>query len=136
MPLLGVDGGFYSEFSLAMDSTGLLTGVYEYYDRWDEGAKEFLDINLLYFAGHVGLDSVALINGGWPDSDQHLKGRLKFFRAGDRGEFEINLDNEPNGYNDVSFRKGVVRALDIPKKWIEVRIVKVSKAHLFDQPDS
>lgn len=134
--LSGIDGGFYREFSLSIDSSGQITGVYEYYDHWDEKAKEFLDINLLYIAGHIGQDSVAQINGSWPDSDQHLKGRLRFFRTEGRNEIEINFDKEPNGYNDVSFRKGVIRVLEIPKKWIEVRIVKTSKAHLFNQPDS
>src|SRR6187455_3210567 len=48
-----LSSGRYGETSLAIDSSNNITGVYEYYDGWNDGYKEYMQICKFYFSGKL-----------------------------------------------------------------------------------
>ena len=59
--------GVYKDISIAIDSSNhLVTGVYEYYDKWDDHYKEFLDVNVFFFTGAITGGDVVSIRASWP----------------------------------------------------------------------
>ncbi|MDI3319191.1 hypothetical protein [Pinibacter soli] len=130
--------GSYGDISLAFGKDNVLTGVYEYYDNWDENSKEYANINVFYFYGEKSGDSVFVIHAGWPGNDQSLSGKLVYGNVAPNPYIKVILNDQPNGYNDVDFTDsaGVKTSLTKSKKWIEVRLVKSVKARVYNSADS
>jgi hypothetical protein len=128
--------GVYGDVSISFDSgRNLVTGVYEYYDKWNPKYKDFTDINVFYFFGQFEGDSIVKIKAGWPGISQRLFGKIIF---SGNSSIRISLNDQPYGYNAVNFRKldGVEFNFSYKKDWKEIRMVKNQRAHLFDLPDS
>src|SRR6266536_3022048 len=134
-----IASGIYQDISLAYDSIGkTITGVYQYYDNWDENYKEYLDVNVFYFFGVVNYNVIINVKGAWPTNNQQINGKLFFHQRKDSNYIKLFLDKQPLGYNNVDFTKndGVLMNIDNPKKWIQVRIIKSPVARLYSLPDS
>jgi hypothetical protein len=131
--------GIYQDISLAYDSSSkIVTGVYQYYDNWDEKYKEYLNVNVFYFFGIVNQNKTINIKGAWPTNKQQLNGKLSNNQNNDSIFIGLHLDQQPLGYNDVDFtnNNGALMNLESLKKWIQIRIVKSPVAGLFNSPDS
>lgn len=128
--------GRYSEISIAMDSNNSVTGVYEYYDNWDEKFKEYTEQNVFYFEGKLE-DNVILVKTAWPTSEQRLLGKIKVTEKGNTKFLNLVLNNAPNGYaaEDLTREGGFIKKLDQKKDWIQVRLVKSSRSRLYNAPD-
>lgn len=136
--IIKVVAGRYNEMSIAIDSIDNVTGVYEYYDLWDETHKEYMQICRFYFSGHYKKgDSSIDINTSWPGTDQKLKGKLKLNRTG-TPRIGLFLNDMPNGYSAVDFtdENAYSRKLEEKKAWTQIRLIKSAKAKLYDAPDS
>ncbi len=88
-----VIAGLYKNVSLAYDpGKKAVSGVYEYYDRWDDQQKEYMNINVFYFFVHYGLTDTLVIKSGWPDDKQLVNGKIIFPDKGDSNYIEVFLD--------------------------------------------
>lgn len=123
--------GRYENISVAIDSSGLLTGVYEYYNAWDSHFKEYMQINVFYFTGMLQ-GNRAKIETAWPTSDQRIDGVIEF------GEdtLKLILKEMPDGYASDAFTEGVVKRLTSSHDWSQIGIVKSPKVYLLNEPDS
>jgi hypothetical protein len=130
----GISGiyGMYNEISLAIDNH-TITGTYQYYDKWNEKLKEFIDINVFYFQGSFVSDSMAIITAGWPGV-QKLTGKLIFSKD---SSVTIFLSEQPYGYNDVDFssKRGVTKGIRKTMPWHKIVLLS-DKTRFFNAPDS
>lgn len=90
-----LSSGRFGDVSLA-NYGDTVTGIYEYYDKWDEKTKSYLDLNLIYFFG-LFKNNNTLIQAGWPGNPIST-GELKF-----SDQFTIKLKDQPDGYAAVDF---------------------------------
>jgi len=129
--------GNYQDISLAVGTNKTLTGVYEYRENWSEKYKSYINENVFYFFGKIINDSTSEINASWPTTHQSLKGKIITRKNEDKTWIEVSLNAQPLGYNDVDFTSspGVLKQLDSPKHWIEIRVVKSERAKIFNLPD-
>lgn len=119
--------GKYGNVSIAVTGD-TVTGVYEYYDKWDETAKQFLDINVFYFYGRLSNGQFP-IKAGWPGDDL-LSGSITYENG-----IKLRLEDQPNGYAAVDFvGAGYKSANTSIKNWIGIGVVKSEKSYLFKQP--
>jgi hypothetical protein len=123
--------GKYNDVSLAVNIDSV-TGVYQYYDKWNQKQKEFTDINVFYFSGNFVCDSVAIIKAGW--AGQSMTGKIVFSAD---SSITMFLSDQPDGYNAVDFasRKGVNMGLKKKMPWLRIEIID-EKQRLFNAPDS
>lgn len=129
--------GRYGEMSIAIDSNNNLTGVYEYYDVWDDKFKEYTQICKLYFSGHYSENQNYIdIKAYWPGTKQKLIGKIKIIQDS-ISKIGMFLNDAPNCYADVDFTKENTysRKLDDKKNWIQVRLIKSDKAKFYNSPD-
>ena len=127
--------GEYSDIHIAIDSNKNISGVYEYYDAWDNKIKEFRDINLFYFVGRLEGNQADIITS-WPKSDQIIKGKIIFIDSIGCNFVKVILANEPEGYAAVDFTDGsycVKQSLQAP--WKEIKLIKSNKAVFYSEPD-
>ena len=126
---LAQKSGVYGDVSIALDFD-TISGVYEYYDKWDEASKQFMDVNVFYFFGIINNDS-ALIKAAWPGNDL-ITGVYTF-----EDSIKILLKDQPYGYAAFDFtRKGYSSKLTRKTDWKQVRIVNASKSYLHKMPDA
>jgi hypothetical protein len=125
--------GRYGDLSVAVDSLSQITGVYEFYNAWDDQYKEYMQINVFYFNGKLN-GNIASIKTAWPTSEQKLSGKLTV----KDDSVKLLLNEMPDGYAAIDFTKGdgFSHKITEPQKWKQIRVVKVSKAKLFNSPDS
>ncbi len=123
--------GRYGDLSVAVDTLNNVTGVYEFYNAWDEQYKEYMQVNVFYFAG-VLKGNIVDIKTAWPTSEQRLSGKLLISNDSVR----LSLNEMPDGYASVDFVKGFSNKISEPKYWKQIRIVKLPKVRLFNSPDS
>jgi hypothetical protein len=130
--------GKYSEVSIAVDKDLTVTGVYEFYNAWDNKLKEYTQICTFYFHGHYNKgDSSVAIQWGWPDEEKQLAGRLNINDQSEKLKIGIILSRTPDCYALYNFRTDWHdRKLDTIKNWIQIRIVKADKAKLYESSDS
>jgi len=131
--------GIYEDISLAHDTiTKTVTGVYQYYDNWNEHFREYLDVNVFYFSGKEVESDTINVKAFWPDNDEKIQGRLIIGTKHDSGYLQLHLNKQPLGYNDVDFTKasGVLMKFEKPRKWFEIRIIKSAIAKIYSLPDS
>lgn len=123
--------GRYGELSIALDTNSRITGVYEFYENWDERYKEYLQVNTFYFTGNL-IKRKAKIKTAWPLSDQTIEGEIEFFND----SLRLRLYEIPDGYASLDFKKGFTRKIEQKRKWTQIRLVKSPKAYLFNSPDA
>jgi len=116
---------------------GVLTGVYQYYDKWDNNYKEYKDISTFYISGTSSNGINFDINTGWPGENNLIKGTLTFL--GNYNKLTIVLADQPPGYAALDFtEKGIQNTFPLKREinfsW--VRIVKTAKAALYAHSDS
>lgn len=120
--------GTYGDLSVAVNNN-LITGIYEYYDKWDESYKEFSNINVFYFSGEL-INNKVIITGGMPGID-NFSGILQV--NPDSSIVRIILDNQPSGYANLDFEEnGYSSMLTEEKTWKEIRIVKSERAYFYN----
>jgi|SRR5215204_215514 len=108
-----------------------LTGVFQYYDRWDSKEKQYRDINVFYFFGKKENNDKINIVAGFPD-DFLLNGSIKI---GDT--IEVFLNDQPNGYAAYDFSEEGYKCGQITEKmWLKLGIVKNEKVYFYDSFDS
>lgn len=123
--------GRYGDLSIAVDTFKNVTGVYEFYNAWDDQYKEYMQINVFYFSGVLKGNSIE-IKTAWPTSEQRLLGKL----VKNNDSVSLSLNEMPDGYASVDFVKGLTNKISEPKNWKQIRIVKQPKVRLFNSPDS
>lgn len=120
--------GKYGNVSIAV-SGDTVTGVYEYYDKWNATAKQFTDINVFYFYGHLGKNQFQ-VKAGWPGDDL-ITGTITYGTG-----IKIKLEDQPDGYAAVDFvGTGYQAASTAVKNWIRIGIIKSEKAYLYKSPE-
>ncbi len=136
IPKKSFTGGIYSSdkgtITIAINK-GVLTGVYEYYDKWNEKYHEYTDINVFYIYGNSSDNIHYKISTGWPDDDQPVKGDIVFLDNFDK--LDIRLLKQTEGYAILDFTTATndnIFPLKTRKLFKEIRIVKSSKAILCD----
>jgi len=130
--------GRYGEMSIGIDSNNNLTGVYEYYDAWDESYKEYMKICKFYFSGQMSKNNPVInIDANWPGTTQKLKGIIKINIINDTTQVGLVLNEIPYGYAAVDFTKEneYVRKLNEKKNWSQINLIKPAKIKLYDFPD-
>lgn len=128
-----IKSGRYGDVSIAIDSLSNLTGVYEFYNAWDESFQEYLQINVFYFYGNLE-NGNNKITAGWPGIEDKIDGQ--FFSINDK--IYLQLNEMPYGYAAVDFvtDSGYSAFLDSEKEWNQIRIIKSLKTFLYKIPDS
>ena len=138
--LLSIDtdrciSGIYGDISIAVNANGKkISGVYQYYDKWNKKYKSFTDINTFFFTGSFDTDTSVSIIAGWPKI-QKIRGKIIFTN---NKSIIVFLDQQPDGYNDVNFKSklGVSMNFKQKKDWLEINLIKSQKAKLFNEADS
>lgn len=121
--------GRYGDVSLAV-SGDTVTGVYEYYDKWDKDAKQFKDVSVFYFFGRL-VNGQCSINASWP-GDEILSGLISYSSI-----LTLTLNDQPNGYAAVDFIDAGYKSSSTGKKdWRWISVVKSDKSYLYKEPNS
>lgn len=110
----------------------IVTGVYQYYDKWNEQYQEYTDINVFYIYGHCqggSCDITTRESAG----EKVIKGRL-FFLENSR-KLKMVLEEMHNGYATIDFTKdtpGNIFPMQQQLTATEIRVVKTPKAFLYN----
>jgi hypothetical protein len=132
-----VISGKYGELSVAVDTNGLISGVYEFYNDWDNQLKEFMQTNVFYFMGTIANDTTIRIKTAWPTSDQKLSGKITIHNKSNNIYLKLLLNDMPDGYASANFvKEGLIAKITEKKAWRQIRLIKASKARIFDSSDS
>jgi hypothetical protein len=122
-----LESGKYGDVSIAV-SGDTVTGVYEYYDKWNESAKQFTDVNVFYFFGRLSNGKIA-IKSGWP-GEELISGLITY-----DGGIRLALKDQPNGYAAVDFEgEGYKFEKTANRKWQRIGIIRADKAYLHQAP--
>jgi len=114
-------------------NNGVLTGVYEYYDKWNENYKEYMDINIVYIYGYNSNGLNYKITSISPGNNEIINGVCDF--TNDYKTLRIVLKDQPPGYASFDFTKDTkdnLFSLKSSNKFSGVRIVKSKKTALYD----
>jgi hypothetical protein len=119
--------GKYGDVSIAVNGD-TVTGVYEYYDKWNQSAKQFTDINVFYFYGRLSNGQFP-IKVSWPGEDV-MSGTITHGVG-----IKLNLEDQPNGYAAVDFVSVGYQATNTAiKNWIGIGLIKSEKSYLYKLP--
>ncbi|QEC76509.1 hypothetical protein [Mucilaginibacter ginsenosidivorax] len=111
---------------------GVLTGVYEYYDNWDDQFKEYRNINVFYIYGTSSDGVNYKINTIWPGDSEGISGILSF--TGNK-KIKIILNSQPLGYASFDFTANTVKnifSLKASSTATGIRLIKPAKAPLYN----
>ena len=126
--LAKIKSGKYGDVSIGI-SGDTITGVYEYYDKWNLTANQFTDINVFYFFGRLNNNNQITIKAGWPGDDL-ISGSITY-----EDGFTLTLEDQPNGYAAVDFVSEGYKALNtLNKNWKRIAIIKSKKSFLYSAP--
>lgn len=115
----------------------VLTGAYEYYDKWDNKYHEFRDINVFYIYGKTSDGIHFKVASGWPGDDRKITGNIDFSEG--YRKLTITLTDEPYGYDAIDFTQKAPEnmfSLVSSSTFSEVRLIKSNKAPLYDNAGS
>lgn len=124
-----IPSGKYGFIDLAFNGT-IVSGAYQFYDKWDTKANEFRDINKFYFYGEKRNGNQYRIIGGHPN-DVFFCGLIILDSI--KRTITLVLSDQPNGYANDDFTEGYSVKSDSKKEWIQIRIVKSLKANFYTE---
>ncbi|MBF0526001.1 MAG: hypothetical protein HQK56_13000 [Deltaproteobacteria bacterium] len=136
-----VSSGDYEGLLIGINpADGTITGYYENYTGLDQASGQPLFSCIFYLRGSMKGAGPYKIETWFPDDKTRanlITGRLTPAPAGGAVSLRIKLEQEHGGcWNVQHFAEegGAAFSLNVPGKWLAIRVVSAQKAHFYAEP--